>query len=86
MGRPPGWAAADFPVLLSALAPPQALFRMNTEIERDKGRPIKEAQHEVFKPPQRFPDHMIEDIRDVFKMPTDPSTGGVIDNEGRMGC
>ncbi len=29
---------------------------------------------------------MIESIRAVFTMPTDESVGGVIENEGRMGC
>ncbi len=67
---------ADFPILLPALAPAQALFCVNTEIERDKGRSVKKAQHEVFKPPQRFPDHRVEHIRDVFEVPPDPAVGG----------
>ncbi|PSR33151.1 MAG: hypothetical protein C7B46_11320 [Sulfobacillus benefaciens] len=56
---PPGWQV--FQYCSWRLRPPQALFCMNTEIKRDKGRAIKEAQHEVFKPQQSFPDHMIED-------------------------
>ncbi len=47
---PHGSRAADFPILLLALAPPQALFGVNTEIKGDKGRTVKKAQHEVFKP------------------------------------
>ncbi len=80
-----GPGAAGFPVLLAALAPPQALFCVNTEIERDKGRSVKKAQHEVFKPPQRFPDHRVEPIGDVFEVPPDPAVSGVVEDEGRIG-
>ena len=79
---PDGSGVADFPILLPALAPPQALLCVNTEIERDKGRSVKKAQHEVFKPPQRFPDHRVEPIGDVFEVPPDPAVGGVVEDEG----
>ncbi len=76
---------ADFPILLLTLAPPQAFFGVNTQIERDKGRAVKEPQHQMFKPQHGFPEHMVEHIRDVFEMPLDPTVGRVIEDEGRMG-
>ncbi len=73
---PGGPGAAGFPVLLAALAPAQAFFGVSRKIERDKGRSVKKAQHEVFKPQQRFPDHRVEPIGDVFEVPPDPAVGG----------
>ncbi len=83
---PGGPGLAGFPILLPTLAAPQALFGVNTEIQGDKGRAIKEAQHEVLKPQEGFPDHMVEDIGDVFEAPTDPSVGDVVEDERRHVC
>ncbi len=57
---PGGTGLAGFPLWLPTLATPQALFGVNTEIQGNKGRAVKKTQHEVFKPPQRLPDHRVE--------------------------
>ncbi len=81
---PGGTGLAGFPLWLPTLAAPQALFGVNTEIQGNKGRAVKEAPHEMFKPPQRLPDHRVEHIRDVFAVPPDPAVGGVVKDKGRI--
>ena len=81
---PGGTGLAGFPLWLPTLAAPQALFGVSTEIQGNKGRAVKEAPHEMFKPPQRLPDHLVEHIRDVFAGPPDPAVGGVVQDKGRI--